>query len=250
MNEAVDTWANEGGAIPAEPEATKAEDNDSMKMWKALHNAFDFLNDALFAGTLDSNLIIMNCSRRARVLGFYRYKEFGWVSSEGGGEPKAEISLNPDFMAEASIDKIYSTLAHEMVHFWQDCFGKPGKRGYHNKEWADEMLRVGLPSFNISDPSKKTGMRCSHTIDPAGLFAQAMERMPEEYKLPFMGLKPPAGKAKTGYQKWSCPNCGQVSRAKDTCQLSCSPCSMEAFSKYESGETDTFEMVNFVCVGF
>lgn len=251
MTEALDMWANEGGALPVLPPTKAEEDSNSMKMWKALHNAFDFLNEELFDNKLDRNMIILNCSRRTRVLGFYRYKEFGWVpSEEDGGEPKAEISLNPDFMGGEKIEKIYSTLAHEMAHFWQDCFGTPGKRGYHNKEWAEEMDRIGLPPFNVSDLSKKTGMRCSHSIDPEGLFALVMGRMPEEFKLPFMGLRPPVGKAKTGYQKWSCPNCNQVSRAKDTSQLACSPCSMAAFTKYESGETDIFEMVRLVCVGF
>lgn len=39
---------------------------------------------------------------------------------------------------------ILSTLLHEMVHHWQYRFGTPGRRGYHNIEFAAKMLEVGL----------------------------------------------------------------------------------------------------------
>jgi len=31
-----------------------------------------------------------------------------------------------------------------MVHQWQQHHGKPGRRGYHNKQWAAKMNSVGL----------------------------------------------------------------------------------------------------------
>ncbi len=197
------------------------EENSSTKVWKALHAAFQYFNDVLFNGKLDSDRVILNCSRKsARTLGFYRPS--GWEGDDG---VIAEISLNPDAMHDRSIDEIYSTLAHEMAHFWQDCYGTPGKRGYHNKEWADKMVAIGLTPFSINDPTKKTGMRCSHSITPDGVFQSAMENMPEEFKLPFKGINPPKAKAKTGYPKWSCPNCGQACRAKETAKIACGNCS-------------------------
>lgn len=36
-----------------------------------------------------------------------------------------------------------STLVQEMVHLWQHHFGKPGRRRYLNKQWADKMDSLG-----------------------------------------------------------------------------------------------------------
>lgn len=31
-----------------------------------------------------------------------------------------------------------------MAHAWQFHFGEPGRRGYHNKEWAEKMEAISL----------------------------------------------------------------------------------------------------------
>jgi len=240
MNEAIDAWTNEGGAMQVEKPKSKNKNeskSDSEKLWAALHGAFDHLNLHVFNGKLDRNLVILNCSRKnARTLGFYR--NISWAN--GSKEEKAEISLNPDAMHGRSIDKIYSTLCHEMFHFWQDCFGKSvGKRGYHNKEWAEAMEKGGLMPVSSDGTGKKTGMRMTHEIIPGGLFDLAMDSMPEEYKIPFLGLPPGSKKAKTGYQKWVCPKCKQLARAKETAKIACIPCS-ESENK----------IIQFVCTGF
>lgn len=240
---ALENWENEGGIVPV-PVSNAPEDldSDSMKMWKALHGAFDFFNDKLFQSRLDRNRIILNCSRKSRrTLGFFR--PFGWSGEAKDQEAKAEISLNPDCMHDSSIDEIYAVLVHEMCHYEQELFGSPGKRGYHNKEWADMMDAVGLKPINVNAPAKRTGMRCSHQIIPDGVFDKAMKKIPEEFKLPFMGLKPPRTKSATGYEKWSCPECKQICRAKSNAKLACIPCTEKAVEAFEAGETDTLEMV-------
>lgn len=55
-----------------------------------------------------------------------------------------EIAMNPVYFSIRTIKATLSTLVHEMVHQWQFHFGKAGRRGYHNKEWAALMERVGL----------------------------------------------------------------------------------------------------------
>lgn len=216
----------------AEQQQPEELDSGSMKMWRALHGAFDFFNERLFHGKLDRNMVILNCSRQNRALGFFRPPAIGWKDEEGN--EKVEISLNPDYMGGRSIDDTYSTLVHEMCHMEQETCpgGKPGKRGYHNKQWSEMMLAVGLKPYNISNPSKMTGPRCSHEIIPAGSFDQAMKIMPEELKIPFTGLKVDKGqKAKVGYKKWTCSSCGQVARAKDNAELVCFPCTLNALDE-------------------
>lgn len=253
-NIAIATWEDDGGCQEPIPVKEKPEslDMESMKMWKALHGAFDFFNDFLFNGRLDRNRVVLNCSRRNRTLGFYCPPEIGWVEKKENGEisKKAEISVNPEHMHNRTLKEIMSTFVHEMCHFEQDLFGKPGKRGYHNKEWAAMMEAVGLESFDINNPSKRTGMRCSHRVIPDGPFEQAMKLLPEEFKLPFLGLEIPKGRAKTGYQKWRCPECGQLCRAKETAELACVTCTEVKLEEFMNGDIDLPEVVKMVCVGF
>lgn len=245
---AMDIWADDGGPIAKDQSKNVDLDSDSLKLWKALHGAFDFFNDNLFGGILDRNKVILNCSRMSRALGFHANPTIGWAPVEREGfypaeedsdkkNNKAEISLNPSYMMGRSINEIYSTFVHEMCHFQQYFYGdKYPKRGYHNKEWATMMERVGLAPYNVSDPSKRTGMRCSHKIVPGGVFELAMEKMPEEFKFPFRGLPMGGSKGKTGYHKWICSTCKQVARAKGNAKLACIPCS-------EAGG----EMVSMIC---
>ena len=54
----------------------------------------------------------------------------------------------------------YRTLVHEMVHLEQQHFGEPSRNGYHNRQWAEWMQRIGLhPSDTGAVGGKRTGQR-------------------------------------------------------------------------------------------
>jgi hypothetical protein len=238
---------DDGDFVAEAPE----DDNKSasQKLWDSWHGLFDFFNDELFSSSLDANRVILNCSRTQgrSTLGFYMgllsENKGAWIE-DGGQDQKAEISMNPTKMAGRPLDEILATFVHELCHFWQDLHGSPGKRGYHNKEWADKMLEVGLQPVNNNDPTKVTGMSMHHSIIPGGRFAKTMEQLPEHLKLPFLGLNTVRPKGKTGYQKWRCPRCLQICRAKDTADIACMPCSIAA---HIDGEEDFF--VSMVAIG-
>lgn len=60
-----------------------------------------------------------------------------------------------------------------MAHAWQFHFGKPGRRGYHNKEWANKMESIGLmPSSTGSPGGAKTGDKMADYPIADGLFIQ------------------------------------------------------------------------------
>lgn len=235
MNEALDLWADDGGTVMEQgfSEDVLPDDNRSAseKLWESWHGLFDFFNDQLFDSSLDRDRVILNCSRSSGrgTLGFYMgflaENKGAWIE-QGGQEQKAEISMNPSKMAKYGPEETMATFVHELCHFWQDLHGNPGKRGYHNKEWADKMLEVGLKPINNKDPSKMTGMSMHHSIMEDGRFAQVIKDLPEELKLPFLGLATAKPAAKTGYEKWFCPQCKQICRAKASAQLACMPCSL------------------------
>jgi hypothetical protein len=63
-----------------------------------------------------------------------------------------------------------------MVHLEQHHFGKASRNGYHNKQWAAWMERIGLMPSNTGEPGgKRTGQRMSHYILPDGAFARAFK---------------------------------------------------------------------------
>ena len=63
----------------------------------------------------------------------------------------------------------------DVIHLWQAHHGTPGRERYHNREWADKMLSIGLqPSHTGEVGGRETGDSMSHIIVPDGLFHQAV----------------------------------------------------------------------------
>jgi predicted SprT family Zn-dependent metalloprotease len=131
-----------------------------------LQAAYDFFNRALFDGELPPCLITLQ--RKGRYNGFYSDKQF----KNGKGDHADEIAINPKHMS-SSFEVVMSTLVHEMAHLWQYHFGKPSRGGYHNREWAEKMLWLGLRPTNNDDADKMTGQSMSHRIVDGGRFALA-----------------------------------------------------------------------------
>jgi len=200
--------------------------NPTTTLWNALSAAFDYFNRELFNSELDSSKVVLNASRRSRAVGFYwpgRWK------SEGIESSLDEISLNPDHMSGKTPRRIFSTLVHEMAHMWQEHFGSPSKKGYHNKEWANKMEEVGLmPSVDGSKGGKRTGPRVTHYVVEGGVYDEAFKKMPKSFQLPFTGLRNDGPKAKLGYYKFACSGCRHVVRAKSSTRVACVPCSEES----------------------
>ena len=136
--------------------------------FKTLDDLYQFYNDAIFNGELSE--CIVNMSRHGGAFGFFAANRW-----RGDGQEKKvvhEISINPDFMNREDRDW-HSTLVHEMCHLWQEDFGRPSRGGYHNSQWADKMIQVGLmPSDTGEAGGKRTGQSITHYIIPGGKFEQ------------------------------------------------------------------------------
>jgi predicted SprT family Zn-dependent metalloprotease len=197
--------------------------------------AFDFFNAALFDGKLPACLITFQ-RRGSSTLGYYAAKRY--VTAAGGATD--EIALNPRFFQSASFEDVMSVLVHEMAHAWQAHFGrKRSRNGYHNKEWAGEMLRLGLRP--ISTTGKMTGQSVAHTIIPGERFAVALEKLRtmlpaltwrdarEAHLMPkglpqseLLGPVPLSGR-RTIYR---CPACKDRAEGKSTLFIICGKCNL------------------------
>lgn len=155
--------------------------------YRELQSAYDFFNRELYNGELPACLLTFQ--REKRSFGYFSRNRFISAST---GDTTDEIAMNPAYFATGPLEEIMQTLVHEMAHLWQAHFGKPGRRGYHNKEWGDKMESIGLmPSSTGKPGGKKTGECMADYIIPGGLFEQkCAELLTKDFRITWMDRFP------------------------------------------------------------
>ncbi len=200
----------------------KAQDPTTAQ-FQAFAKLYDYFNRILFKGQLKP--VLLNFSRHAGSLGFFAPERW-----EGAGGTHHEISLNPTWLKLRSLRETASTLVHEQVHCWQQEFGTPSKRGYHNEQWAAKMEEIGLmPSSTAAPGGARVGYRVSHYILEDGAFARAFAAMPKDLALPFLCFEGQPGKRKgtkraASKVKFTCPSCSANAWGKPSLRLTCGDC--------------------------
>jgi len=140
------------------------------ELYQSLLEAYSHFNQALFDAKLPE--VIFTVQRKKGVLGYFAPDR--WSSVEG--KHCHEIAINPAHLGQSRIIDIFQTLVHEMVHCWQYCFGTPGRRSYHNKEWAYKMIKIGLHPTSTGLPGGDiVGEQMSDYPIDDGLFLKACE---------------------------------------------------------------------------
>lgn len=199
----------------------------TKEVYDKLAEAFSFYNEKLFGSELPETIITLQRKRGAR--GFFGSERFISRDAENAFT-LSEIALNPECFNERTDTEILSTLVHEMCHLWQAEFGQNlPKRAYHNREWADKMLQVGLvPSHDGTADGKQTGVKMTHCIDVDGDFAILTQQLQDEgFVLPFeatMLFKATAADKSKNKSAYKCPSCNAKAWAKGGCNIVCGEC--------------------------
>lgn len=137
-----------------------------------LQKAYDYFNKEIFGGQLCDCLITLQ--RKNRTYGYFSPNKF--VSQKK--ESTDEIALNPSYFAICPPEEVMQTLVHEMTHLWQFHHGTPGRRGYHNAEWANKMESIGLmPSSTGKEGGKRTGESMADYIIKGGIFEKKLGKL-------------------------------------------------------------------------
>jgi predicted SprT family Zn-dependent metalloprotease len=194
-----------------------------------LQAAFSFLNEKLFDGALPN--VFITYQRRAHSGGYFSPDRF--TSRAGTGEHH-EIALNPDGFVGQTDEFIVSILVHEMTHEWQQAHGKPPSRGYHDKEWAAKMERLGLmPSTNGMVGGKRTGQQMQHYVIPGGAYAQAFAALAATgWKLNLQSTIHAGGtKAPPSKVKFTCLACGWNVWGKPDSEVVHKPCGCDMLAE-------------------
>jgi predicted SprT family Zn-dependent metalloprotease len=193
----------------------------TSELFGAYQRQYDYFNARLFGGELPE--CVLNFSRKcATTLGFFAPKRW-----EQASLVRHEISLNPSTLKLRTQEEISATLVHEMVHLWQQEFGKPSKRGYHNAEWGKKMESVGLMPSNTGAPGgKKTGVQMAHYVIEGGRFALDFADMPRQFILPWISFdfSSEAKSSKPSRVKYHCIGCEANVWGKRELSILCNTC--------------------------
>jgi predicted SprT family Zn-dependent metalloprotease len=206
---------------------------------RQLAQCFKELNASLFGGSLPTPLITFQ--RRKRSYGYFASERF--TRRDGTSETIDEIALNPSKFIGADDREIAQTLLHEMVHLWQFHFGKPPRRNYHDREWADKMLAVGLVPSDTGKPGgRQVGQKMSDYVDEAGAFAGQFRimqiwgfRFSFQDRIAETDRPPTPRKLKV---KYTCPSCEANVWGKPDLHIGCLDCNQVMTAADASPPTD------------
>lgn len=205
---------------PQQNEAYVQITNPTAETYATLNDAYDFFNRELFEGKLPGCLITMQ--RKSKARGYFCPQRFEARKEES--HYVHEIALNPNCFRDRTDEDIISTLVHEMVHLWQQEFGKPSRGNYHNGEWADKMEDIGLiPSNTEEEGGARTGSAMSHYIDKAGRFYRLVGAFLDGKKMIYYQdrlVNKPKSKSKNKV-KYTCPECGLNAWGKENIRILC-----------------------------
>lgn len=139
----------------------------TQEIYEVLVQAYAFFNEHLFENKLPNNCVI---SIRAcgRTAAYYSQNRFANRESKAISH---EIAFNPEYFGVTPIIETMQSLCHELCHMHQILFGEPSRRSYHNREWADHMISIGLmPSDTGAKGGKETGQSMGDYPIPGGKF--------------------------------------------------------------------------------
>lgn len=204
--------------------------------YSILQQAYEFFNTKLFHGKLPHVLITLQHGKK--YYGYYWAEKF--IGRKDDSDIIGEVALNPDLFYKRSDKDILSTLVHEQCHVWQYELGEPGRKGYHNKEWAEQMKLIGLhPSDTGMPGGKETGSKMTHYIIPDGIFDRLCnELITSGFNLnwqSFMEAGKEKAKKKQTRVKYTCPNCNSNVWAKPNLNIMCE----DDNGKYAANDTGT-----------
>lgn len=137
-------------------------------LYSQLQKAASVFNAELFDGQLPA--FVFTLQRRKDSSGYFSPDQWG----NKNGEFASEIAINPSCLTNQSLLILFQIMVHELCHLWQHTYGSNKPRvGYHNQEWAEKMMQIGLiPSDTGEAGGKKTGQKMADYPLPNGKFME------------------------------------------------------------------------------
>lgn len=227
--------------------------NPTIEQFSTLEKMYETLNKELFNGQLPACVLLL-ARRKKREAAFFAPNT--WRGQEDKQYKISEITLTHQRLGEPPM-VLFSDLLHEMCHLWQHVYGKPSRGGYHNREWADKMISVGLqPSDTGAPGGKETGQSMDDYVIEGGRYERLMKSMEDSGQLPYITLEAEISRIQRGLESdieltedqearlavaaqknrsktpYICPSCDTKVWGKPSLHIMCGTCD-EAFQEEE-----------------
>lgn len=164
----------------------------TTRQFRAYQRPWDYFNAQLFGGALKPCLLVFREGRRTkRGVSTGHFAPNRWRNHIS--ESVHEISINPETL-DRDLIVMVNTLVHEMCHQWQQDHGTPSRICYHDRQWADKMLEVGLTPSDTGKPGGNRPARPCRIIRPLAAASSGLSRQCPK-RLPSPGLRPRQGTA-------------------------------------------------------
>ncbi|NUM32943.1 MAG: SprT-like domain-containing protein [Candidatus Brocadiae bacterium] len=137
---------------------------------------------------------------------------------------RKEIAINRIYLKDREFWTVLGTLLHELLHAWQEEYGKPGKANYHNKQFRRKAEGLGL----IVDHRGVTEYEKNEEKSP---FLQVLKK----YGVSVPNLPESTHKKERGFskmKKWECACPVKIRVAVSHFNAKCMNCG-EIFKKVE-----------------
>lgn len=214
-----------------------------------LYRVFNILNRDKFENVLPEPVITVQ-KGKGLSMGYFTLdkvwkdktdSEDNLAAEETDTEAFYEINIDPRYFYGRDAVAIVGTLLHEMVHYYnKHCGIKDCSGNVHNKKFMKAAENVGL----IVTKGKSVGYGYTEVSDELRDYIMT-EVNPDESVFEYFraGSRPkiPKKKKKSLY-KFTCPNCGQVAKAKNGVIIKCGTCDvgmdMEDTDDENGGESE------------
>lgn len=170
-------------------------------LFVALHTFYDRTNDEFFNGKLPKLVIVMEKDRANRRGHYTMDPVLGH-----------RINLNPFVLKDGA--EAAEVMAHEMVHVWQACVGRPCLRNYHGTEFHKMARHLGILTEGNG------GEHVGFTNDWTAWWTANDDLELERFMLPGADAKPRRRKL----LKYQCELCKKSFRARTKISATCNDC--------------------------
>jgi len=152
------------------------------------------------------------------------FKPKAWLDKSDKLSLISNIILNPVIIGRKSINW-HIAIVLGMVHLKQYLYGNPGRRGYHNLEYAKMTEKVGIIMSDIGmSVGKKTGEKLLSYIPANSPFEKAYRNHPDKYiRYVSFYLGEAKSSSNKSQKKYTCP-CGINMWGKRRIRVTCDEC--------------------------
>ena len=197
------------------------------EMYVPLQWACNSFNESLFDGKLPPLMLTLR-GKGKQSAAYYVPAAF---ETRDHAHQAAEIALNPAMFTWPQ-QAILALLLHQIVHHWQHVEGDASRPTYHNRQWAEKMVALGLqPTSTGTVGGKTTGQAMDQFPIAGGLFERVCaELIDQGFDLVWRDILGAAGALPKSPRKklvaviWVCPQCGDQAKAARSVRLGCMGC--------------------------